>query len=66
MQSEENQDVFKTWYPPLEKTLSLLSKLYRCLEPEVFTGLAQVLEDQTTYLFLCFNYCLNVVYFWQT
>ncbi|XP_057537707.1 conserved oligomeric Golgi complex subunit 3 [Amaranthus tricolor] len=39
--SEENQDVFKTWYPPLEKTLSLLSKLYRCLEPEVFTGLAQ-------------------------
>ncbi|XP_010687595.2 conserved oligomeric Golgi complex subunit 3 [Beta vulgaris subsp. vulgaris] len=39
--SEENQDVFRTWYPPLEKTLSLLSKLYRCLEPGVFTGLAQ-------------------------
>lgn len=39
--SEENQDVFKSWYPPLEKTLSLLSKLYRCLEPGVFTGLAQ-------------------------
>ncbi|GAB4853696.1 Golgi transport complex subunit 3 [Ancistrocladus abbreviatus] len=37
----ESQDVFKTWYPPLEKTLSLLSKLYRCLEPAVFTGLAQ-------------------------
>ncbi|XP_034225114.1 conserved oligomeric Golgi complex subunit 3 isoform X2 [Prunus dulcis] len=33
--------VFKTWYPPLEKTISCLSKLYRCLEPGVFTGLAQ-------------------------
>ncbi|KAK9948176.1 hypothetical protein M0R45_003763 [Rubus argutus] len=33
--------VFKTWYPPLEKTISCLSKLYRCLEPAVFTGLAQ-------------------------
>ncbi|KAG2699277.1 hypothetical protein I3843_07G184700 [Carya illinoinensis] len=39
--AEENPDVFKTWYPPLEKTLSLLSKLYRRLEPGVFTGLAQ-------------------------
>ncbi|CAN7054316.1 unnamed protein product [Brassica rapa subsp. trilocularis] len=38
---DENADVFKTWYPPLEKTLSCLSKLYRCLEPTVFTGLAQ-------------------------
>ncbi|KAI8019354.1 Conserved oligomeric Golgi complex subunit 3 [Camellia lanceoleosa] len=39
--ADENSDVFKTWYPPLEKTLSCLSKLYRCLEPTVFTGLAQ-------------------------
>ncbi|XP_035549156.1 conserved oligomeric Golgi complex subunit 3-like [Juglans regia] len=39
--ADENPDVFKTWYPPLEKTLSLLSKLYRLLEPGVFTGLAQ-------------------------
>uniref|UniRef100_A0A803NUX5 Conserved oligomeric Golgi complex subunit 3 n=1 Tax=Cannabis sativa TaxID=3483 RepID=A0A803NUX5_CANSA len=39
--ADENQDVFKSWYPPLEKTLSCLSKLYRCLEPAVFTGLAQ-------------------------
>lgn len=38
----QNSDVSKTWYPPLEKTISCLSKLYRCLEPAVFTGLAQV------------------------
>ncbi|KAM7489703.1 hypothetical protein LguiB_027187 [Lonicera macranthoides] len=38
---ESQEDVIKTWYPPLEKTLSCLSKLYRCLEPAVFTGLAQ-------------------------
>ncbi|KAJ9168110.1 hypothetical protein P3X46_019672 [Hevea brasiliensis] len=38
---EETANVFRTWYPPLEKTLSCLSKLYRCLEPSVFTGLAQ-------------------------
>lgn len=44
LQADENPDVFRTWYPPLEKTLSCLSKLYRCLEPSVFTGLAQVFE----------------------
>ncbi|KAJ8774581.1 hypothetical protein K2173_017027 [Erythroxylum novogranatense] len=38
---DEDHNAFKTWYPPLEKTLSYLSKLYRCLEPTVFTGLAQ-------------------------
>uniref|UniRef100_A0A5B7ACY8 Putative conserved oligomeric Golgi complex subunit 3 n=1 Tax=Davidia involucrata TaxID=16924 RepID=A0A5B7ACY8_DAVIN len=39
--ADESPDVFKTWYPPLEKTISCLSKLYNCLEPAVFTGLAQ-------------------------
>ncbi|KAL8233145.1 hypothetical protein R6Q57_002923 [Mikania cordata] len=39
--SDSSLDVFKTWYPPLEKTVSCLSKLYNCLEQEVFTGLAQ-------------------------
>lgn len=38
---EEGRDLYSTWYPPLEKTLSCLSKLYRCLEPAIFTGLAQ-------------------------
>ncbi|TYK14988.1 conserved oligomeric Golgi complex subunit 3 [Cucumis melo var. makuwa] len=36
-----SQGAPKAWYPPLDKTLSYLSKLYRCLEPVVFTGLAQ-------------------------
>lgn len=39
--ADENPDVYKTWYPPLEKTVSCLSKLYQCLEQAVFTGLAQ-------------------------
>ncbi|XAR53530.1 hypothetical protein NMG60_11022121 [Bertholletia excelsa] len=39
--ADENQDVVNTWYPPLEKTLSCLSKLYQSLDSEVFTGLAQ-------------------------
>ncbi|CAA0828639.1 sec34-like family protein [Striga hermonthica] len=39
--SVDNPDVSRTWYPPLEKTITCLSKLYRCLEPAVFTGLAQ-------------------------
>ncbi|XP_038990079.1 conserved oligomeric Golgi complex subunit 3 [Phoenix dactylifera] len=38
---DDNSDVFRTWYQPLEKTVSCLSKLYHCLEPAVFTGLAQ-------------------------
>ncbi|KAI5674145.1 hypothetical protein M9H77_14509 [Catharanthus roseus] len=37
----QNSDVSKTWYPPLEKTISCLSKLYNSLESSVFTGLAQ-------------------------
>ncbi|KAK6126702.1 hypothetical protein DH2020_039559 [Rehmannia glutinosa] len=39
--SAQSSDVSRTWYPPLEKTITCLSKLYRCLEPAVFTGLAQ-------------------------
>ncbi|KAJ7980515.1 conserved oligomeric Golgi complex subunit 3-like [Quillaja saponaria] len=39
--ADENSDMFKTLYQPLEKTLSCLSKLYCCLEQAVFMGLAQ-------------------------
>ncbi|KAJ4789385.1 Conserved oligomeric Golgi complex subunit 3 [Rhynchospora pubera] len=38
---EDNSDIYETWFRPLEKTVSCLSKLYHCLEPAVFTGLAQ-------------------------
>lgn len=47
LQGGENSDIFETCYPPLEKTVSCLSKLYRCLEPAVFTGLAQVRGRRT-------------------
>ncbi|EPS73936.1 hypothetical protein M569_00814, partial [Genlisea aurea] len=43
--SAQDPNVSRTWYPPLEKTVSCLSKLYRCLEPAVFTGLAQEAVD---------------------
>ncbi|KAH9619484.1 hypothetical protein KSS87_019429 [Heliosperma pusillum] len=61
--SGEIQDVFKTWYPPLEKTVSLLSKLYRSLEAGVFTGLAQIapfdIEFSVTYKELDFSHLLE-------
>ncbi|GAQ88312.1 oligomeric Golgi complex component 3 [Klebsormidium nitens] len=38
---EDGQDAYTTWYPPLERTLSCLSKLYRCVDHNIFTGLAQ-------------------------
>jgi hypothetical protein len=40
--NKDNSDIYETWFRPLEKTVSCLSKLYHCLEPAVFTGLAQV------------------------
>lgn len=33
--------IYTTWYPPVERTLRLLSMLYRCVEGEVFAGVAQ-------------------------
>ncbi|MCO5558008.1 hypothetical protein L7F22_011583 [Adiantum nelumboides] len=41
IEAEEGRDAYGILYPPLEKTLSCLSKLYRSLEPAIFTGLAQ-------------------------
>ncbi|OAE26098.1 hypothetical protein AXG93_4022s1100 [Marchantia polymorpha subsp. ruderalis] len=40
-EDDDGREALSVWYPPLEKTLSVLSKLYRCIEPAIFTGLAQ-------------------------
>lgn len=40
-EDEEGRDAYAAWYPPLEKTLSCLSKLYCCVDQGIFTGLAQ-------------------------
>lgn len=34
-------DLHGMWYPPVRRTLVCLSKLYRCLEKEIFQGLSQ-------------------------
>jgi len=34
-------DMHGMWYPPVRRTLLTLSKLYRCLEKPIFTGLSQ-------------------------
>jgi conserved oligomeric Golgi complex subunit 3 len=33
--------IYSTWYPPVERMLRLLSMLYRCVDGQVFAGLAQ-------------------------
>ena len=33
--------IYATWYPPVERTLRLLSMLYRCVDGQVFAGVAQ-------------------------
>ena len=40
-QRESALAAYATWYPPVQQTLLCLSKLYRCVEPRVFAGLAQ-------------------------
>ena len=40
-QRESSLTSYTTWYPPVQQTLLCLSKLYRCVEPKVFAGLAQ-------------------------
>ncbi len=39
--------IYATWYPTLEKLLMLLSRIYRCLEPSTFEGLAYEAVDIT-------------------
>merc|ERR1712066_773178 len=39
--SNSPADLHGMWYPPVRRTLVCLSKLYRCLEREIFQGLSQ-------------------------
>lgn len=41
LQKESGLESYKVWYPTVRETLSCLGKLYRCVEPRVFAGLAQ-------------------------
>lgn len=36
-----NGGIYSAWYPPVERTLRLLSMLYRCVDARVFAGVAQ-------------------------
>lgn len=37
----KNGGIYSAWYPPVERTLRLLSMLYRCVDARVFAGVAQ-------------------------
>lgn len=39
--SNSPADLHGMWYPPVRRSLTTLSKLYRCLERNIFTGLSQ-------------------------
>ena len=39
--AEDDENTATNWYPPLERTLTCLTKLYRCVEIRTFAGLAQ-------------------------
>ena len=41
VQRESAMVTYGTWYPPVQRTLLCLSKLYRAVEHKVFAGLAQ-------------------------
>jgi conserved oligomeric Golgi complex subunit 3 len=41
LQDIQSEGIYSSWYPPVERTLRLLSMLYRCVDGQVFAGLAQ-------------------------
>ena len=41
LQKESAMDTYAAWFPSVQQTVLCLSKLYRCVEPRVFAGLAQ-------------------------
>lgn len=40
-QMESDLEACRVWYPPVRSTLLCLSKLYGCVDPKIFNGLAQ-------------------------
>mmetsp|Transcript_38034 Transcript_38034/g.90364 ORF Transcript_38034/g.90364 Transcript_38034/m.90364 type:complete len:779 (+) Transcript_38034:255-2591(+) len=43
-----SMDPYSLWYPPLQRSLLLLSKVYRCLPKSIFGGLAHEAVASTT------------------
>lgn len=41
LQMESDLEAYRAWYPPVRSSLLCLSKLYGCLDPKIFNGLAQ-------------------------
>lgn len=41
MQMESDLEAYRVWYPPVRSSLLCLSKLYGCVDPKIFNGLAQ-------------------------
>lgn len=41
LQMESDLEAYRVWYPPVRSSLLCLSKLYGCLDPKIFNGLAQ-------------------------
>ena len=40
-QRESGAETYPAWYAPVQRTLLCLSKLYRCVDARIFSGLAQ-------------------------
>ena len=38
---ESDLEAYRVWYPPMRSSLLCLSKLYGCVDPKIFNGLAQ-------------------------
>eukprot|EP01132_Coremiostelium_polycephalum_P006223 gene6223-7752_t len=47
--SSSTKNIYATWYPTLEKSLTCLSKMYLVLENKIFEGLAQEVVEACTF-----------------
>ena len=65
-------DLHGMWYPPVRRALLTLSKLYRCLEKPIFTGLSQEVENPPihtpcpSYILFFYRSCLPALTMWPT